>query len=184
MPKSLPNREAVPVTLENPAHIGDYIQGGVQEADFYNMFTDSILCGEPMILFDKVGITKRVIGPLECGTVNFGCWMNFLVDPALANPILQGDRVYYSLDLSTSAVPGYVTNIQPTNGIFLGHATIMHEREGNIPLTAVGPLNKAVAASTSALRVPVLMHTDKMVHGTNFWGNVPDFVNGDTVISS
>lgn len=183
MPKSLPFREAQPIVLENPKHVGDYLQGGVGVGvDFYNMFEQSILIGEPFVMYDKIGITKGVIGPLSCGTVHFGCWMNFLVDPALVAPILFGDKVYFDYDLADSEVPGYVTNVPPTNGLLLGHAVTPYEQPAGLSLDS--GTGKPIVCSTSQVRCAVLMHADTVVWGTNIFGLVPDFVNGDSVISS
>lgn len=183
MVKSLPNREAQPIVLENPKRVGDYVQGGVGcPVDFYNMFEDSIIVGEPFIMYGKVGITKVVVPPLSVGSVHFGCWMNFLVNPALASPILFGDKVYYNLALADSAVPGYATNVQPANGFLLGYAVTPHEQPGALQLDET--TGKPIACTTSQLRCGVIMHTDLVVWGTNLWGSVPDYINGDSVISS
>ncbi len=111
MVKALANR--TPVVLENPKHVGDYIQLGNGPVDFYNMFDAHIILGEPIIVYGRVGITKRIVDPLTVGSFHVACWMNFLVDPALANPILYGDKMYYDLDLADEEVPGYVTNVEP-----------------------------------------------------------------------
>lgn len=183
MPKALTIREAQPTVLENPLHIGDYIQGGVGcPVDFYNMMEESILVGEPIIVYDKVGITKGVISPLTVGSVHFGCWMSFLVDPELAAAILFGDSVYYDLGLADADVPGYVTNVEPADGIYLGKAVTPHEQPGSLALD--GTTGKPICCKVGGSRVGVIMHTEPMVWGENFFGLVPDFINGDDVISS
>jgi hypothetical protein len=182
MVKSLQNREAQPIVLENPKRVGDYIQGGLGAIDFYNMFDASILVGEPFIMYDKVSITKNVIEPLSVGSLHHGAWMNFLADPDLVAPILFGDKVYYDLDLADSEVPGYVTNVVPTNGIFVGHAVTPHEQRGTLQLDAT--TGKPIVCDVGQARCGVLMHTETMVWGENFFGLVPDYVNGDSVISS
>ena len=183
MPKALTNRQAYPPILENPKKVGEFIQEGFGgQVDFYNMFSDSsILIGEPMIAYDRLVISKNLILPNQLGQVHFGAWVNFLVNPSLSAAILFGDPVYFSLDLADSDVPGYATNAQPTNGYLLGHATLVYEQSS---MQLDDTTGKPIACTTDELRVGVLMHQEKMVWGTNFWGVVPDFINGDSVLSS
>lgn len=170
---SLTHREAQPIVLENPAKLGVFLQDG-QAVDFYNMFAGSILVGEPIILFDQVGIAKRVIGPNSLGTINFGAWVNFLLDPALAADIHQGDKVYFDYDLAVANVTsGYATGVEPTNGILLGHATITSKEY------TLGTGNKPIAANTSAEYCAVKMHNQVMSSGAGtVFGTVPNWVTG------
>lgn len=183
MPKILTNRQAHPAVLENPKRVGEFIQEGFGgQVDFYNMYSDSsILIGEPMVVYDRLAISKFLMLPNSLGQIHFGAWVNFLLDPAMAADILMGDPVYFNLGLADSDVPGYATGVQPANGYFLGHATLVHEQSS---MQLDDDTGKPIAATTNDLRVGVLMHQEKMVWGTNFWGTVPDFVNGDSVLSS
>lgn len=173
MVKTLTNRQAQPIVLENPEKVGVFLQGG-DAVDFYNMFSGSILVGEPVVLFDKVGITKVVVGPKAQGTINFGAWVNFLVDPAHVGNILQGDKVYYDVDLADSEVPGYVTSVEPTNGIFLGHATIMKDQT-----LALGAGDVPIAATADSKYVAVKMTSEVISSGNGtLFGTVPNWVTG------
>jgi hypothetical protein len=173
MPLSTPKRDSIPLVLENPVKIGNFLQQA-DAVDFYNMFTTSILVGEPILLFDKVGISKIVVPGNTVGTVNFGAWMHFLLDPALAANIHQGDKVYFDYDLAVADVsPGYATQVEPTNGVLLGHATILHGKD-----LVLGTGSKPIAATTNDKYVAVRMHTDTLVDTVNVFGTVPDFVAG------
>ena len=181
MTKTLTNREAQPIVLENPKKVGVFVQQG-DAVDFYNMFDASIIVGEPFIMYNKVAVTKVVVPPLSMGTANFGAWMKFLVDPALAAAILFGEKVYYDLDLADSDVPGYATNVEPTNGFVLGYATPSHGQVGQITLDDT--TGKPVCAAVGATYVGVKMSEEEIVWGTNLFGQVPDYINGDDTISS
>ena len=170
MPVNLTNIEAFPVAMEDYPILGEYIQGGHgTETDFYNGSSKCILPGEPVEVFGRLGISKELILPRTFGTLCFGCWMSYLLDPDLASQILQGAAVYFDLDLADSDiyVTGYATNVQPTNGYLLGYAIAPHATPGEITKSALS----AVAASTSSVRVFVLMNTAVTKYGT-----VPDFL--------
>ena len=163
MPIQLPNLEADPVALEDYPIIGEYIQGGHgTETDYYNPGSKSILPGEPIAIFGRLGISKDVILPGEFGTVVFGAWVNFLVDPDLASIITQGQEVYFDIDLATGYYPGYATNVEPTNGWHLGYAIGIHGAPGEVSLSAGTP----IAATTSQERVFVLMSNTYEKFGT------------------
>jgi hypothetical protein len=150
MPITLTNHEAYPTVLEEYPIVAEYIQGGHgTEIDFYNPGSKSILPGEPVIVFGRVCISKELILPGTFGTLVHSCWISGLVDPDLSNPITQGALVYFDLDLATGLYPGYFTNVQPTNGWFVGHAVGIHATPQEVTLTAGTP----VAASTTAERV-------------------------------
>lgn len=173
MPLTLTNRQAQPVVLENPKHVADYIQGG-DVVDFYNMFSGSVLVGEPVILFDRVGITKRIVPPNTQGTLHFGAWAYFRLDPALAANIHQGDKIYFDYDLAVANVaPGYATNVEPTNGILLGHATIVKEQS-----LSLGTGNKPIVATTSSEFVAVKMSNQVVEDTVTAFGTVPNWVAG------
>lgn len=182
MPKSLPNREAHPAVLETPEIIGEFIQEGYGgQIDFYNLFDDAILIGEPLIYMDRLGISKRVILASEPAQLHFGAIVNFLADPALAAQILAGDKVYFDLDLADDDSTGYATQVEPSNGYFLGHAVMVYEKSA---MQLDDTTGKPIACTTAQKRVAVLMHQEKMVWGTNFFGSVPDATNGDALLSS
>lgn len=171
MPIQLPNLEAHPVQLEQYPIIAEYIQGGHgTEIDFYNPGSKSILPGEPVIVFGKIHISKDVILPGTFGTLVHSCWINGLVDPALAAPILQGQEVYFSLDLATGLYPGYFTNVEPTNGWSVGHAVGIHATPQEVALSAGTP----IAASTSAERVFIQLHSNTEVES---FGTVTNFLS-------
>lgn len=153
MPVTLTNHEAYPTTFEEIEIIGEYTQDGV-DVDYYNVTTKSILPGEPVVIFGRIGISKEVILPNEFGTITFGAQVSFLVNPDMVADILQGALVYFDLDLATGLIPGYATGVQPTNGYRLGHAVGVHERG---PSVNVNASNIPIAAAPGALRVLVLM---------------------------
>ena len=184
MTLNLPNREAYPVVLENPAKIGVYRHND-DAVDFFNMFDDvSILVGEPIIVYNRIGITKVIVLPSTCGTVNFNWVADFLVDPAHVQDILFGDKLYYSITLADSASPGYITKTQPTDGFFIGYAVCPHNSPTEIQLDSQTGKPICWKQGTNQTRVRVIPHNQFMVWGTNFFGSVPDYINGDTVISS
>lgn len=184
MVKSLPNREAQPIILENPARIGIYRHND-DAVDFFNMFDDaSIIVGEPFIMYNRIAITKVVVPPLSVGTANFNWVADFLVDPAHVQDILFGDKLYYSITLADSTSPGYITKTQPASGFFIGYAVTPHNSPTEIQLDTQTGKPICWKQGTSQDRVRVIPHNQFLVWGTNFFGSVPDYINGDTVISS
>ena len=154
MPIQLTNLEANPVAMEAYPIIGEYIQGGHgTETDYYNPGSKTILPGEPVKVFNRIGISKDIILPGTFGTLVFGAWVNFVVDPDMAAEILQGALVYFDLDLATGLYPGYATGVQPSNGYRLGYALGRHGTPTEVALSASSP----IAATTSDSRVFVLM---------------------------
>lgn len=181
MTKDLANRYAHPVRMEEPEVVGAFIQQG-DAVDFYNMMDEDILVGEPFIVYGKIAMTKKIVLRGNVGTANFGGWYDMLVDPNLANPILYGQKVYYDLGLADTDSPGYVTNVAPTNGYWLGWATTPHGQPGRVLLD--GTTGKPICAAVGAQRCAVVFHDQVAVFGTHFFGTVPDHTNGDTVLSS
>lgn len=152
MPYVLTNIQNNPAYLENYPIIGEYIQGGHgTELDYYNATPRCVLPGEPLVVFGRLCVSKDIILPRSFGTVVSNCWMNFLLDPALAAVIRQGANVFYDLDKKVDAqfISGYATGTQPTNGFLLGQAIAVHGIPGEIVLS-----NKsAVAASPGDKRI-------------------------------
>lgn len=156
MPYTLTNIQNNPMYLENYPIIGEYIQGGHgTETDYYNASSKCVLPGEPLVVFGRLCISKDIILPRTFGTVVFGCWVNFLLDPALAAVIKQDANVYYDLDkkVDGSYISGYATGTQPTNGFLLGKAVGVHGIPGEITLSG----KSAVAASPGDDRIFVLL---------------------------
>lgn len=181
MPKSISVKASQAIVYDAIHRVGEFLQEGFGgQVNFYNLFNGSILPGEPFIYLGRLAVSKFVVHPDELGQVHFGPEINMIVDPDLAAQILAGDKVYFDYDLADSTYPGYVTNVQPTNGYFLGYATLIHDR----PIQLDGGTGKPIACSTSQNRVSVLFHQEKMVKNKNFWGTVYDGNDGDTVISS
>jgi hypothetical protein len=173
VPIQLPNLEADPVALESYPIVGEYIQRAHDsQIDYYNPGSKSILPGEPVEVFGRLGIAKDVILPGHFGTLVFGAWVNFLLDPSLASQILQGALVYFDLDLATGLYPGYATNVQPTNGWKLGYATGRHATPTEVALSASSP----IAATTSDERVMVLMNEYSGIETVTKYGTVTDFL--------
>ncbi len=180
---NLPNREADPIILETAPIVGVYRYND-DAVDFFNMFEDSILVGEPIIVYNRIGITKVVVLPGTVGTVNYNCVADFLVDPAHVQDILFGDKLYYSITLADSASPGYITKTQPASGFFIGYAVTPHNSPTEIQLDSQTGKPICWKQGTTQTRVRVMPHNQFMVWGTNFFGSVPDYINGDSVISS
>lgn len=165
MPINLPNLQANPVTLEDFPIVGAYVQGGHgTEVDFYNPRTETILPGEPVVVFGRIGISKQRILPGTFGTLVFGAVVSFKLDPEQASDINQGDYVYFDIDLEDAALmmPGYASGTQPTNGYRLGHAIGIIEKKGSISLATDG---SAIAAKAGASEILVLMQETATTYG-------------------
>ncbi len=181
MPKSIAVKANQPIVYDAIPRVGEFLQEGFGgQVNFYNMFTTSILPGEPFIYMGRLAVSKYVVHPGEVGQVHFGPEINMIVDPALVAAIKVGDKVYFNYGLADSTYPGYATNVQPANGYFLGYATLVHEK----PIQLDGVTSKPIACTTEQARVSVLFHQRSMVRNTNFWGTVYDGIDGDTIISS
>lgn len=170
MPLTLTNLEAFPTQFEDIDIVGAYRQGGI-EVDYYNVTTKTILPGEPIVIFNRVGIAKQLILPDSFGTVVFGAQVSFLLDPDMVAAILQNALVYFDIDLATALTPGYATGVQPSNGYRLGYAVGIHESPGNVN---VNGSNIPIAAAAGALRVLVLMDNTGPAAPTTY-GSVENF---------
>jgi len=190
MPINLPVRQGHPFNIEKVHIVGDYRQGGGgSETDFFNQFTTSIIPGEPIVLFNRVGISKSTIKPKTAGTVVFNCWMSYMVDPNLPAEILQDDLIYFRYDLALAAnnnklsadsvyqgkfITGFASNVAGAGpNVLLGRATIDHAKRDEMKVSTTGP-NKAVACPVGQNRVMVLMTQLAPVTV----GAVPNFATG------
>lgn len=190
MPINLPIRQGQPFNLEKVHIVGDYRQGGGgSETDFFNQFTTSIIPGEPIMIFGRVGISKSTIKPKTMGTVVFNCWMSYMVDPNLAAEILQDDNIYFRYDLALIAnnaslsadyvyqgkyITGFASNVAGAGpNVLLGKAVVSHSKRDEIRISTTGP-NKAIACMVGERRVHVLMTNLAPVAV----GAVPNFVTG------
>ena len=156
MPVTLTNLQGQPFLLEQYPTIGAYIQGGHgTELDYYNQSSKTILPGEPLVVFNRLMISKDIILPQTFGTLLADCWISFLLDPAMVANILQGAIVYFDVGLAVvgSYIPGYATGVQPTNGFKLGYALGRHGKGAEIPLSA----KSVIAAAAGSKRVFVQM---------------------------
>lgn len=190
MPIDLPVRQGQPFNIEKVHLVGDYRQGGGgSETDFFNQFATSIIPGEPIMIYGRVGISKSTIKPKTAGTVIFNCWMSYMVDPNLAADIFQDDNVYFRYDLALLAnnadlsadniyqgkyITGFVSNVAGAGpNVLLGKATIDHAKRDELMISTVSPF-KAIACRVGMRRVHVLMTNLAPVSV----GAVPNYTTG------
>lgn len=158
MPYATPIRLADPVRLEQPK-ICAYIRSTANSLviPYVNISsTLSIYPGEPILINGRVGLTSRLILPLQEGNLVFDWVADFIVSDTLAANILAGDPVWWDYSDSTlETTLGAVVRAAPTNGYILGFAapmpgawTIVSNRAVALDYT-----NAAVAGKTARVRV-------------------------------
>lgn len=128
MPYATPIRLADPVRLEQ-VPVCAYIRSTANSMviPYVNISTTlSISPGEPVLINGRVGLTSRLILPLQEGNLVFDWVADFIVSNALAANILAGDPVWWDYsDTTLASGLGAVVRAAPTNGYILGFAAVM-----------------------------------------------------------
>jgi len=128
MPYATPIRLADPVRMEQPP-ICAYIRSTANSLviPYVNVSTTlSISPGEPILINGRVGLTSRLILPLQEGNLVFDWVADFIVSAGLAANILSGDPVWWDYsDTTLASGLGAVVRAAPTNGYILGFAAPM-----------------------------------------------------------
>jgi hypothetical protein len=167
MTKSTPIRAGVPHILEQlvPDSI---LRGDISHVPYYNETNETIVPGEPVVKFGKIGLSAKAILPDQMGTLRMLQIADFVLDPDFADEIEQGDLVYWDYDLEDDTHSGYATNEAPTNGILLGHAVIVPDSVASIPMS-YGGAPMAAEAGNKLVRVLVTQLTPTT------YGTIPTF---------
>lgn len=151
MPKDLPFRQAVPISLEEVKRQSVFKKQapGFGVVDITNVNTDSVLPGEPIVKLDLLGFSERAILPSYCGVMAVGGIREFRLNPDETEEIKEGDYVYWDYDLEDDDYVGYASSQQPTNGIRLGRAVLVPYDKDSMPVDYDGdPMASAVGSAT------------------------------------
>lgn len=170
MPKALPFREAVPISLEEVVRHSSLVQPGpgFGTIDMANTNTMCLLPGEPLWKFNRIWFTEKVILPGHMFSAHTGQVRDFLLNSDEAEEIAEGDNVYFDYDLADedAGVVGYASSQQPTNGLLLGIALCKPYDRAAMPTDYSGD---PLASSPGSRTVRVLVFSTT---GTK-WGTVP-----------
>jgi len=159
MPKNLPFRQAVPISLEEVKRQSVFKkQGpGFGQVDITNTNSNSVLPGEPIVKCGLLGFSEQVIFPSFCGVMAVGGIREFRLNPDETEEIKEGDWVYFSYDLGDDDYVGYASSTQPTNGIRLGRAVLVPYHRDSMPVDYDGD---PMAAEPGSAVIQVLCTTD------------------------
>lgn len=167
MPKATPLRAAVPIQLESVDPVAIFVKDGpgAGQVPFVNGNEETIIPGEPIVKFGRLGIVKSPVLPGEMSEMCVGCILDVILNPDEEEEIEEGDNVYFDHDLGDY---GMASSQQPTNGVLLGPALLEFHKASAVPRSYAG---NPLAAESGYRYVRVLCTT-----GTpTTYGTIPTF---------